>query len=302
VKRWGRWALRALGPVLFGVLLWYADTDALAALLANAAPLPLLAAALINVPILFMRAERWHQLLTPDAPTRRETVPVYALGVFAGTFTPGQLGELAKIFFLESKGLTTAKSTWATIADRLLDLIVLSAHGLLFLWVFSSWPVWTIPASFAVASAAIYAMMRIDSEKLPGPIRRLLLKVMLHRPPARVFLPSILYTAAAWYLNWTAIWIGASAIGLEIPFLYLSGAMAACALLSILPISVMGIGTRDAALIFFTAPLGWASGDALALSMIVLFLRLAYSLPCALAMMSAPGRAARRSVEKEAQP
>ncbi len=127
------WLPRLLGPVLLVVLLLRTDTQALIETLAGAKTINLVGAFLLILPILFLRTIRWRNLLFPHAPAYGESLALYGFGVFAGTFTPGQVGELGKAYFLRKRGVPLGKAVYATILDRLLDLVFLLPFGGLFI-------------------------------------------------------------------------------------------------------------------------------------------------------------------------
>jgi len=65
---------------------------------------------------------------------------------------------------------------------------------------------------------------------------------------------------------------------------------AACSLVTLLPVSVLGLGTRDVALMVMLAPHGVASTGAVALSTLILSMLLCNSAICAFSLLTPAGR------------
>jgi len=288
------WLLRWLGPVLLALLLFRTDTQALLEILAGAKLLNLIGAFLLILPILFLRTVRWRSLLFPHAPAYGESLALYGFGVFAGTFTPGQVGEYGKAYFLSKRGVPLGKAVYATLLDRILDFVFLLTFAGLFLpGLPLSTPVYVVLAAL-LGFVLAFMGQAIGGEVFNRPLFTwmpwhdkfcaILDKIGSNRVPNRQYGTAAFNSVLCWLLNWVAISLLAASIGLKIPFVFVCGVMATCSLLSAIPISVLGIGTRDAALIFFLGSIGHGEPAALALSGLVLALRLAYMIPCALAV------------------
>jgi len=289
-----RWLPRALGPLLLAILLWRADRAAIAAALARVQWGWLLAALALNPPVLLLRAWRWRLLLGGFAArlTYWEGAKIYALSVFAGAFTPGQAGELAKAWLVKRHRIPLGAALFSAVADRMLGLafVALCAIGFCLFLLDEAWRLGAL-AVLAIGAAGALVGWRVGPAVAQWLRRwnraaRLLERVrgwLRHGGAltSRAWFPAAALTAVSWLLNWAGVYLAAQSLGLPISFAYLSGTMAFCALLGVLPISVMGLGTRDAALIFFLAPLGILAADALALSALILLLRLIYVGLCA---------------------
>ena len=75
-----------------------------------------------------------------------------------------------------------------------------------------------------------------------------------------------------------AVFLAAKALGLAVGWTAVLAFFPIVAIVQVLPLTVSGLGTREAALVFFLAPLGVARADAFALGLLVYLLNLGVSL------------------------
>lgn len=89
----------------------------------------------------------------------------------------------------------------------------------------------------------------------------------------------ILTTAAGWTLHYLWTICMARSVGITVSIPVLIAAMTGASLLNSLPISPMGLGTRETALLFFLTPYGVEPERIVALSMLMLVELLITSMP-----------------------
>jgi uncharacterized membrane protein YbhN (UPF0104 family) len=223
------------------------------------------ACAVVPLEMVF-RAQRF-RLLTRDmvgAVSYRFAYLVYLAGVFFGTVTPGRIGEFAKVHYLmKEKGATALQALRPTLVDRVFDMLFLAAVGGV------GWAVLGIHRAVGATPAKIIGFAALAVVLVTGPvwgrppIRALARRSFLKGRPARLlvwldetlaafFTPlggkSAVLTLLAYALGFFQVWLVARSVGItEIPFLTLCVIMAAISLAMLLPISVSGFGTREAA-------------------------------------------------------
>lgn len=90
--------------------------------------------------------------------------------------------------------------------------------------------------------------------------------------------------------------LAAKALGIDVGWTAILAFFPIVAIVQVLPLTVSGLGTREAALVFFLQPLGVAAADAFALGLLVYFLNLGVSLLGAPAF--AVGSRARRTASR----
>ena len=270
---------------MFCLLLWRVDLASLAAVFGRMDPaLPLLAS-LSVIPILLLRTHRWLLMMQPHRKFIGfgEGLGAYGLAVLAGTFTPGQLGELGKAYLAQRKGVPLGIAVFASLADRVLDLLFLLGVGLVFaVLVWGPRRVAPLLAIFLLLAVVAWGFVRFLKRAEAGRgerWRERLLSLLDGFPRLGVRVQSLAcgQTALAWMLNWLAIEVCARGLRLDLPFFYLCGVMALSALVAILPITILGMGTRDAVLVVMLGRIGYGEAQALSLSVMVLGLRLTYA-------------------------
>ncbi|MGH9178731.1 MAG: lysylphosphatidylglycerol synthase domain-containing protein, partial [Acidimicrobiales bacterium] len=72
--------------------------------------------------------------------------------------------------------------------------------------------------------------------------------------------------------------LAAKAMGLAVGWTAILAFFPVVAIVQVLPLTVSGLGTREAALVFFLHPLGVAQADAFALGLLIYFVNLGVSL------------------------
>jgi len=314
-----RWLPRLLGPLLLGIILLRLDLGELAAAFEGVWLLPVAGACLAVLPTVPLRSWRW-RILVAASGTRLEAVEAlnaYAFSIVVGAATPGRLGELIKIGYLRSKGVSTSAAVLSVGLDRLLDVAFLAIVG-----------AGALAAHFGGRSAAVVASAMLGTAVLgvaalsyalsahgrraAGSLVSRLLPLALSRriQPAISSLGSQaeglskstlgavgLLTALTWIATYLAVYLCAVALGLDVPFLDVCGVTAVSSLVTFLPISILGLGTRDVSLIALLAPFGVPATGAVALSALYLGITLWVVLACSYSLVTPAASAWRGRAE-----
>jgi uncharacterized membrane protein YbhN (UPF0104 family) len=294
----GRWVARSLGFVLLAGLLGSVGPARLGAALAAADARWLALAAPGFLLFTWVKALRWFGLLRLgglEVPVGRALV-VYQASSFLAFVTPGRVGDLAKAGYLRRDlGAPWAAGLASTLADRALDLCVLAATAALALQV-------AVPAGplrtalgiglVALAAAAPALAWPPAQRAALGALSRLPLAgsaVAALRSPAdrladeldRLWSPRLLPLVGVTALAFGCLFAGAYALarglGLPIGPATTAYAVAVSSVVALLPLSVSGIGTRDAALVLLLAPHGVRADQALSFSLAYLTWSLLFS-------------------------
>lgn len=283
-----RLGFNLLGLVLLAglILLFKIDLRQTAVYLTRADPWAVLAAVVLFLPFLLLKAWRWQVILSDlEVPVGfGEASKLYALGLGAGTITPGQLGDTVKILYFRGRGMGAA--ALSVLLDRIWDLVLL-----LLVATFSSLAFvqdlqneWL---AFGLLSlgAIVFLLFALN----PGAQRFFLRQLIRRTPlqgsglspdqirwsrltPGQIILQFALSLAAAvvvyvrFYLLTTALDLGLDLV----PFIALISLSSVAALL---PISISGIGARDAALVLLAPVVGVAREQALGLSALILLIQ-----------------------------
>lgn len=279
--------LRLLGVLILLILLWRIDVRQTARLVTSADPRFLVAAILMTIPVFAVRSWRWRLILRALGVriSGGQAFQLYGAGLFAGQATPGQLGEFVRAYFLQRRGQDGLLATSSVVVDRALDLFVLAivaapALGLLF----GTGPV-PLLGSGALAGLAAWALVRGPGwlrrfgavtapgrgpELLRGKLAELLRSVgeTLRTPAmARAITAA---TVLAVGLNLLRFYLLLVALGVTLPALTFVCGVTLANLAGLLPITVAGVGIRDAVLVLIFQQAGQPAEAAIAYSLLIL--------------------------------
>lgn len=296
MKQTVRWLLRLLGPALLLIFLVSADLGKLWLTLREVELWPIILSLLLMPPFVFIKAWRWMRLLR-EMGLRIDFLTasaLYTVGLFYGTTTPGQAGDLLKAIYLRDRGHSLPPAMLSVVLDRLFDLLVMATLATVGIFALGQ----LLPSR--ELQTALVVVMAI------GLI--LLTMVLLARGPRQWMLTSLLPRIAprltATLTRWNndlstlalrpslivevtiaslisasftflRLWLLFLALNLNLVPLYMViGASALIAVLQILPISIAGVGVRDAVLIAILLPFGYTTEQALTLSALFLLINL----------------------------
>ena len=274
---------RLIGVAMLIGILWRVGAVELLRVLLAVDPLALVAGALLATGVLLLRAWRWRILcsgldihLQPG-----EAVRLYLLGTFVASITPGRVGDLIKAYYVRDRraeaGLAAGIAT--VVYDRLMDLgqIVALALGAIVLlpWVpanvgppvvllgitgFVIGTVWRPTREGLMARPLNWALRRLPgADGLAPPA-----------PPAGSVLAAQALTSVS-LLGFAGVSIVlARGLSISTPAWSLAVLSALGALVGLAPITVLGIGTRDALYVAAAPLLGTSREAMLGLSILLL--------------------------------
>ncbi len=299
---WIAWLKRLIGPAVLVYLLSMIDLGQIKALILRADLWLVVLGVLATAATLFFRIIRWHlinQGCGISLALRRETA-MYLAALALALVTPGRAGELAKLHFVARQGYATSQAFASALSDRLADALWMAAAGYLGLvlyvlhwpWQEASLPVLAGAGVLVVVWAWLGRRRGVSAPaRLEGCRFSWLAKAVqwLHETCGwlRGFTPATLllvggFTALAWFAQYTQGWLFARALGLETGFWDLALFVSVASLVSVLPFSVAGIGTRDLALVYLFGQVGQPPAEALAFSGLLLFNLVLTGLACSL--------------------
>jgi len=289
-----KWLIRLFGLVLFVVILFSINISATVQILLNANLLLLVLGLLMIFPQILIKAWRWHYLMKMQNITYpwKDAVTIYCAGMFIGTFTPGRLGELIKVQYLRNEGYSFGRSLLSVFLDRCYDLGALLFVGYISIVYFiqhfskSIFLVSTIFILIPIAGLFLCFIGIVKKEQIiqiitflsPVRFRETLVKTLhdffndFSSIKTKPLIFAFLMTMAAWIFYYLVVYCFALALSIAVSPLYLVGCVSISAFITLLPISISGIGTRDAMLILLFGYAGISSESAVAFSMLILFM------------------------------
>lgn len=291
--RWLRWALRLVGPLVLLALLCTTDLAALGAALAGVHPGWVAGAVAGWVAMALVKAWRWQQILGRQgiAVPWAQAARWYLAGLFLGGVSPGRLGELVKVAFIRDLGHSTGRALFSSVLDRLYDLVLLpmvAVAGMLLYGAVFARELGTVGVALGLAVAGLAVLWR-GRRLLALPVRAMMPATA--REQARLTVDDFMadlrsvswrdlvvhggVTAACWIGYAASLDLLAIGLGVDVDPVYLGVAVLAAALAGLLPITISGVGTRDAVLAIFFLRVGASTADAIAMSTLVLAVNVA---------------------------
>ena len=283
-----RLALSVFSIAFLALLYWVVDPGAVLRVLSAARVGPLLAAVLLLALAHILSALRL-SLLVPTA--RRlglaESLRLILAAAVLNLVVPAKGGDLLKSAFMRGRAGLDGPLALALVgfekATDLLALLLWCAFGLVWEWQHQRAHGWLLALALAglclgigmLASSRLAATLLGAARRIaPLRARRALLslensweimRAYYWREPLRL-LRVVLISLTIWLLHLLQIWLFALALGADLP-LATGLALAPLAILAgLLPITLAGVGTRDAALIaLFRGYMDPATGAALGL-------------------------------------
>lgn len=244
---------------------------------------PILVLALL---VLWLKSMRWRELVRLDGTklTWREAYCFYLSSYTLGIVTPGRLGEFFKIYQLYSAKQTPARKAFISVfADRLFDLIFLFWMGLsgFFYWgcdgLKDNFPLACVVGFLISLLLFVVGHRLLHWIALPSRFQRgnellRLLACSIDRLACRSSLKawgiSLLAYAVYFYSNWLIL----TTCGVGVSYSTTCMVFGLVGLVLLIPISIAGLGTREATMIVVLAQYGYADNAIVAGSLCQFFI------------------------------
>lgn len=270
VSGWTNWHGRIRGilliaatAVIFALLFRRIDLTAVGRSLAGIPPRAWLSALLLTVTFPILSALRWR--LTLRALGYRVSFSrclTIILGVSpVSAIAPSKAGDLLKAISFRGQ-LSTLEVAGSVLTERALDIILLSAFS--FLGGFFIRQGLITRASAFVAASGLVALLLLPSAVasirrpgLRGKLERVVRILGALRSQPALLLAVVALTTLNWLASIVQTHVLLTAVGAGVPFLATVAVLPMAIFIGLVPITIGGMGTRDAALVTLLAP--WAS-------------------------------------------
>jgi uncharacterized protein (TIRG00374 family) len=265
--------------------------------LANADGRMIAIAVLCLVLLLLLKAWRWRMLLTVQGVSYSfvKSLLIYGAGLFMGVITPARVGDFAKAFYLIDEGHSWGSSFFGVFWDRLFDLVgLLCFAGVSVLVLGYGWLYVPSAILLVIVSAAVLGYLALRRRHVANLIREWIGNLVGRLVPSSiqgglsgnvgdfrrhcgdlsvmVLLALTAMTLAGWLIYFTMMYLLSVALGLGLSYVDTAACVSISALVALIPISIAGIGTRDATLVLLFSALGLGAGSAVAFSTMFLLI------------------------------
>jgi uncharacterized protein (TIRG00374 family) len=269
---------RIVGIAVSALVLWLIwrriDAQALEAAIRSSNPAWLIAGLACVIPLTFATAWRFH-ILARSSVSLWEALRLILSASTLNLFFPSKMGDLAKGWVLARRHAVDGQLAVAIVVlEKLLDMASLLAWGVAaLLWVAGIDP-WLWFAAALVAALLVLLLLLIGPWPLVASAMRRLGAILPgklgraaqsfpeqwanliqwfwsdRRRASRVITLSLLL----WAGHLAQFWLFAHALDASVPFIDNMAFATLSILIGLLPFTMAGIGTRDAAIIFFYQP------------------------------------------------
>lgn len=264
----------AISALLLGWIAWHTDWERVRQAFTVLRVELWVAAVLTLIVTQVVSARRW-QLFARELRFDRSVTQLtafYLIGMYFNLLLPTAVGgDVMRAWYLDGGSKRRLAAFAAVLLDRLNGLLVLIAMACLAValsplelpaWVPGS--VWGIAGCAALGLAALPVAVRF--RLLPLQRREQLATMVQLLKAPRVCAEATLLSVFVQVANVIAVWLIGEALGADIPAGYYFVFVPMVALLTLLPVSVNGMGVREGGTALFLAPLGVDQATALTLA------------------------------------
>ncbi len=282
--------LRVLGLLILVAILWRVDWSKLSGILQRI-DLPMLVAAIVlNLAMILTKGLRWWVLMRSQGiPARAvDALKIYTSAQYFGMITPARVGEFLKIIWIKHYGLASKSVGLSSVlVDRLLDLQLLFILGFFGIWkldLFGSFGWAFLAGSVGIVAVSLVALnreiagkildtlfkamlfrkLKADADELFASFREAMLALIQPRLAIAAIMTLVIY--AGFFLG---CWCLAVSLGISVPYVDIAMFVAVATLVALIPVTVSGIGTREATLIYLFSIIGVGREEAVAFSLLL---------------------------------
>lgn len=252
------------------------------------------------VPLFFVivpRSVRWKILIkaTGFNISLKDCILICLKGYFLGGVTPGKIGDFFRAKFLTDKiVIPLGKSVMTVAIDRMFDILILfglSVLGILLISQLYSIEIFSVHYLFILLVIFGLSLYILTSKKLTTKILRPLFNLFVpltFKEKTKIdfdefykglellkegkyhLLASISLAVLSWLVAGIGCYMLALSLNLAITYWYLLISVAISSLVALIPISISGLGTREATFIFLFSIINLMPEEAVSFSLLVL--------------------------------
>lgn len=298
----GALARLAVAAGLTALILWKIDARAAGAALAAADWRWILAAVALVLVDRALNAYRWLVLLRPLAAGAvlqlADVLRVFFVSTFVGTFLPASIGgDAVRAVAISKHGVAMADSVASVFVDRVFGTLSILLVGAAAVWFAPpSTPGWLAPVAvmlaMAAAAAVVVGLFAESPERLAAKLLGSLTRGKLHKAGTNLLRSLRRYahsTGALWNVLGSSIavqglrivqaWMLGVSLGLDLGFTVYLVYIPVILIVMMLPISISGIGTSQAAFWWLFGASGVSAEAAFGLSVLFVALGAVGNLP-----------------------
>jgi hypothetical protein len=294
MKRWISFILPFVGLALFVVIVYRTGWDRILDTLRDTHTGMLPYAVVLLGAIVLLRGWRWQLLMRPigiEYPLRRCAV-VWMIGFFASAVTPAKVGDAVRALYVRGETDSSFGQAFVSVfMDRLYDLLTILVAGIVTVLLFSHYyikmpSIWVLIAGALALIGAVFLVTRRSLvQRALRPLFNLLVParykerfslnfhsfydaLQLYRRRPMHMVGIFFLTLIYWALVFTLAVYVTRLLGIDVGAGYVVLIMPIVTLVELIPISVSGLGTRDATVIYFFSLVGVAGAQGVGFSLV----------------------------------
>jgi hypothetical protein len=287
-----------IGILLFIVILTRIDLSSLFKIFLSINLFFLCCALIVNGIAIVMKSFKWKLIVST---LKKEislslSIRAFLIGFSFSVLTPAKLGDFVRAFYIRDEQCTLGKALSSVVTDRLIDIVTLFSFAFIGILIYS----FVFHREILSASLLVILAVAIASAVYIVTNKQLLTRLL--RPFFNIFIPHhhkktvseyyhdffsglsvffqnkkifflvIIVGIVSWFPPIVYAWLLALSLGISVELTFFVLVIPIISLLDLLPISISGIGTRDAALIFLFGLQGIPPESAVAFSLLYLFM------------------------------
>lgn len=262
-----------ISSALLYIFLSQVDINAVAGTLKKT-KFPLFAAGFfIYISTLFISTKRW-SLFLPQGLKYLKLVSLYFVGSFFNTFLPGLVGgDAVKAYYLYRHIGKGGLSFAAVFMDRYMGFIAMACIALIAFIAGHSYIkepkiTWGISAFLGGLFLASLILWKVNWGRIKF-LSDFYTPLMEYKAKKEIILRGLLLGFIVQLVGITSVYILSQSIGLKVPIIYFFIFIPLISAASAIPVSVAGLGIREAGFVILFSKAGLSSTEALSLSLLV---------------------------------
>ena len=242
--------------IIFCLIFTKIDIYGVITILSHADPLYLLISLLILFAPIIVTIKRWHTILKVMGYTIqfRTCLNVLMAAWSLASITPSKSGDIIRAYYLKDK-IPISKTIGSVLTERVFDiftLVLFSLIGMVFcqkyeMAVIALIIILCIVVIFFIAHADFHLPIR---ESWSVKLQNMGLSMKTLTRDKKAFSIIMFYTLLIWFLAIIQTLIFFYAVGIDVPVLFTMANIPIAIFIGLIPVTLGGMGTRDAAIIF----------------------------------------------------
>jgi uncharacterized membrane protein YbhN (UPF0104 family) len=227
----------------------------------------------IYMSTIFISTKRW-SLFLPQGMNYFKLVSLYFIGSFFNTFLPGLVGgDAVKAFYLYRHIGKGGLSLAAVFMDRYMGLIAMAGIALIasiggYTYIKGTEIVWVILVFIGALLLASLFLWKVNWGKIKF-LSSFYAPLMEYKSKRKTIYKGLMLGFAVQGLGITSVYFLSLSIGLKVSIVYFFMFIPIISAASAIPVSVAGLGIREAGYVILFTKIGVTSAEALSLSLLV---------------------------------